>query len=98
MIKQLFDSENDLPKRGRPKYSVRTPQGMIERFLKRNISPTKLQKLFNQLSASQQADFLIQVMPYIVAKKAPDSISASEVDRLYEKLEQTINEKDAKVG
>ena len=93
MVKQLFDSENDLPKRGRPKYSVRTPQGMIERFLKRNISPTNLQKLFDKLTVSQQAEFIIQVMPYIVAKKTPDSISASEVDKLYEKLEQTLNGK-----
>lgn len=99
MIKQLFDTDSEMPKRGRPKYSSNTPAKMIERFLKRNISPTRLQKMFNKLTNTQQVDMLILMLPYVVAKKQPDSISASEIDELYEKLENEINKNNAsKVG
>lgn len=79
---------------GRPKNSVTTPAGMLERFVKRHITPNKLKVLFDKLTANQQADFLIQTMPYIMAKKMPDSISSNEVDELYEKLERAINDKN----
>ena len=84
---------------GRPKHSVTTPAGMLERFVKRHITPNKLKVLFDKLTPNGQADFLIQTMPYIMAKKMPDSISASDVDELYAKLEAAINDNDnAKVG
>lgn len=93
MENTLFNADKEQPvKRGRPKYSVLEPKGMLLRFVKRNISPNKLQDLYSRLTPWQKADFLKEVLPYILSKKQPDSISADEIDLLYSRLEQAVND------
>ena len=75
--------------KGRPgnRQSSRTVRGMVERFVKRNISPNRLAKIFNQLSPKEQADMLLQLLPFTIGRKAADSISEEEASKLYEMLE-----------
>jgi hypothetical protein len=68
------------------KYSAVTVKGYIERFLHHNLTPTKLQRIFNKLSAKDQLELITALLPYYTAKQQPDSISASDVDKLYEEL------------
>ncbi len=46
---------------GRPKHSVRTVKGMVERFVKRNITPNKLQKMFDALSEKDKLNMLTEL-------------------------------------
>lgn len=78
---------------GRPKSvnSVRTVAGMCERFIKRNFTPNKLQKLFDTLTETQKLELYTTLLPYCVAKKQADTISTEEIDRLYDLLKQAAN-------
>ena len=76
---------------GGKRHSVRTVAGMCERFIKRNFSPTKLQKLFDTLTATQKLELYTTLLPYCVAKKQADTISTDEIDRLYDLLKQAAN-------
>ena len=78
---------------GRPKNvnSVRTVKGMVERFVKRNISPVKLQGMFNSLKEAQRLEMLLQLLPYVLPKVQADSLSEAEITALYEKLEKSFN-------
>ena len=80
-------------KHGRPKASARSIKGMIERFVRRYISPNRLSRIFDELCASQQADLLMQMLPFVIPKQSPDSISPEEVERLHQMLESAIKEK-----
>jgi hypothetical protein len=75
---------------GRPKHSIRTASGMLERFIIRNISPQALKKLFGKLSPNEQANFLLQCLPYIMSKKSTESLSAEDIDALYEKVTEAM--------
>ncbi len=91
---------NPYPNAGAPRKSIRTAAGMLDCFIKRNISPQQLKKLFDKLTAKEQADFLLQSFPYIMAKKSNDVLNASDIDTLYEKVMQAINNSNsnAKTG
>ncbi len=78
---------------GRPKHSVRTVKGMVERFVKNNMTPNKLKKLFGQLTPSQQAEMLMQLLPYTLGKVPTESISPEEVDKLHRMVEETVKKK-----
>src|SRR5688572_10330811 len=80
---------------GRPKSSARSVKGMVERFVRRNISPNRLSRIFDELSASQQADLLMQMLPFVIPRQSPDSISQEEVERLHQMLVQALKEKHA---
>lgn len=56
---------------GRPKKKRSSPTiaRMIERFVMRNVSPRKLQKLFEGLKPNEQAMFLSDLLPYAISKK-----------------------------
>jgi RNase P protein component len=82
---------------GRPKSSARSIKGMVERFVRRNITRNRLSRIFDELSASQQADLLMQMLPFIIPKQSPDSISQEEVERLHQMLEQALKEKHSNV-
>ncbi len=72
---------------GRPKHSVRTVKGMVERFVKRNITPNKLQKMFDALSEKERLNMLTELLPYVASKMGScDSLSAADVDSLYSNL------------
>ncbi len=83
---------------GRPKNSVRSIKGMVERFVKRNITPNRLQKMYASLSAKDQIEMLLQLLPYTIAKQSPEGLSNEEIDRLYQMVEDALKNKNAKVG
>jgi lipopolysaccharide biosynthesis regulator YciM len=78
---------------GRPKASVRTIKGMVERFVRRNITPNKLQKMYATLSVKEQMEMLMHLLPYAIAKQSPEGISSEEVDRLYHMVEEALKAK-----
>jgi hypothetical protein len=79
---------------GRPKHSVRTVKGMVERFVKRNITPNKLQKMFDALTDTQKLDMLTELLPYVAPKMGTtDGLSATDIDTLYDNLMKAIEGK-----
>ncbi len=84
---------------GRPKHSIRTVKGMVSNFILRNISPCKLQRMFNALTEKDRLEMLLQLMPYVAPKMAADSISSADVDLLYSRVMEAINNTtNAKTG
>lgn len=77
---------------GRPKASARTVKGMVERFVKRNISPNKLSKIFEKLTEGQKADLLLQLLPYVIPKVPSDGINQEEFEVLRTMLEQSLKQ------
>ena len=63
--------------RSKMKHSARTVKGMVERFIKRNITPNKLQALYDGLSANNKLNLLIELLPYCAAKQSALSIESS---------------------
>ena len=80
---------------GRPKHSVRTVKGMVERFIKRNITPNKLQKMFNALTEKDKLNMLLELLPYTAPKQTTTGLSGEDVDQLYNRLMEAI-EKSSK--
>jgi hypothetical protein len=78
---------------GRPKHSVRTVKGMVERFIKRNITPNKLQVMFNALSEKDKLNMLTELLPYVAPKQTGETINAEDVDRLYDKVMEALTSK-----
>ena len=101
-MKQLWVAGKSGNEQGRPKgtrYSILTTKGRIERFLSKNMSATALQKLYLKLSPKDQYDMLIQLLPYVASKQGNiDSMSAAEVDKIYSRLMEAIEKRDAKTG
>ncbi len=82
---------NPYPNAGAPRKSIRTAAGMLTAFITRSISSQQLKKLFDKLTAKEQADFLLQSFPYIMAKKSNDVLNASDIDAAYNKLMDALN-------
>lgn len=81
------------------KYSVRTVSGMLECFIKKEIKPLQLRKLYNQLKPHEQLKFLTEVLPYCVAKKVDGGIGADEINKLHQMImEASKNNSHAKTG
>lgn len=53
-----------------PRKSSPTIKKQLERFVKRNLSPRRLQALFDGLEARDKLTFLVDVLPYVESKKA----------------------------
>ena len=75
------------------KSSARTVKGMVERFIKRNITPNKLQAMYDGLKTKEKLEFLIELLPYCAAKQSALSIdsrfaelSDTDIDKLYGKI------------
>jgi hypothetical protein len=49
--------------RRKTRYSARLVKGMVENFLKRNITPRKLQQMFNALSEKDKLQMLMKLLP-----------------------------------
>lgn len=85
---------------GRPKLknSVRSIKGMVERFVKRNITPNRLQKMYDALTENQKLEMLTMLLPYVMAKPAStaDTLTPEEIDALYAKLELKLTTDAAK--
>ena len=77
---------------GARRHSVRTPKGMISAFIKRKISPKKLAALYDKLNVKEQADFILSLLPYTMAKVTADTLSQVEISELYSKLEQILKD------
>ena len=79
--------------RKKMKASARSVKGMVERFIKRNITPNKLQVLYNGLAAKDKLSFLTELLPYCAAKQSALSIdsrfadmSDSDLDKLFNRV------------
>lgn len=83
------------PEGGRRR-SIRTPKSMIQAFIKRHISPRELKKLYDKLTEKEKMNALLELLPYVIAKQQPDSLSSAEIDELYEKLQKTVADATAK--
>lgn len=73
---------------GRPKNA--TIKSRIESFILRKVSPQKLSKWFDALTESQKLYMLVELLPYVVAKQKDEGLSANDVDRLYEQIQELI--------
>src|SRR5690242_401445 len=60
--------------RKKMKHSARTVKGMVERFIKRNITPNKLQAMYDGLEAKDKLTVLMELLPYCAAKQASVSV------------------------
>lgn len=77
---------------GRPKDSIRTPKGMLERFLLKALKPSELKGLYERLPDREKASFIVQTLPYIMPRQSSvDGMSAQDVDKIYSEIMQTLN-------
>jgi len=67
--------------RRKMRHSAKTIKGMVERFLKRNMTTSKLQSLYNELPAQGKVNLLTELMPYALPKQP------TQVDMSIEKLD-----------
>ncbi len=78
--------------RAKMKSSARTVKGMVERFIKRNITPNKLQAMFDKLGARDKLSMLTLLLPYCTPKQSQLSINA-QFDQLSDRdLERLYNQ------
>lgn len=80
---------------GRPKgsrYSVLTAKGRLERFLTKNMTAKALQALYNKLSAKDQYEFLVELLPYVMPKHQPNALSNDDIERLYDEIAKQVNQ------
>lgn len=71
--------------RGKMKHSARTVKGMVERFIKRNITPNKLQAMFDGLKSDKdRLQVLTELMPYAIAKQ-----SSVKIESRFEEMTDT---------
>ena len=73
---------------GRPKNSVTTVRGMVERFVKRNITPNRLQKMYNALTELQKMQMLQELLPYVIARRPAETLDESMINDLYKRLKE----------
>ncbi len=84
--------------RRKTRHSVRTPKGMIENFIKKNLSPRQLQRMFDELDSKDQFKVLTEMLPYVMPKQNSltadinfDNLNDRDLDALYEKVTRGIN-------
>lgn len=74
------------------RHSVKTTRGLVERFLKRNLSTIKVQSLYDKLEAKDKLNFLCELLPYILAKPQAGAdmdlnrLNDTQLDELYNKV------------
>lgn len=88
-------------KGGRPKgskFSVLTTKGRIERFLGRNLTARSMQGLYMKLSPKDQMEFLTALLPYVLAKQTPETLSNADVERIFEEVRKYGEKLNVKVG
>lgn len=89
MSKNLYVAGESGNPTGRPKgsrYSIQTTKGRIERFLAKNMSARALQAMYNKLSEKDKCSFLIELLPYVTAKKTATALTNEDIDRLYSEI------------
>jgi hypothetical protein len=76
---------------GRPKGSKRTFKTTIDRFFRLNITLKELQNIYSHLNpGKEQVDFLKALLPYHITPLQSDGLSETDIDALYDKLEQSL--------
>jgi hypothetical protein len=78
---------------GRPRgssNSATTIRGKLERFVARNYTMNRMNKIFEELSARDQATLYKDLLPYILPKQSPEAINENEIEKLYELVENAI--------
>jgi len=93
MSNKLFVAGGPSPNpSGRPKNinSVRTVRGMVQRFIKKNITPNKMQKMYDGLTDLQRLEMLQSLLPYVIARVQPDAIGEDELSQILEKVEKKV--------
>ncbi|HEY6975163.1 MAG TPA: hypothetical protein VH396_02670 [Chitinophagaceae bacterium] len=83
------------PNPGGRKLKQQTPsiKSKVERFLKKQMSPQKLQVMYDALTAKDKLQMLLELLPYVAAKQTPqslDALSNGEIEALYAKVIQGI--------
>lgn len=76
------------------KHSALTIKGKVERFLNKNISPNKLQKMFNALSEKERLQMILELLPYAASKQPAmsfDRLSDNDLDTLYSRVMEGLN-------
>jgi hypothetical protein len=77
---------------GRPKHSVRTVAGMVERIVKKHFSAQKMNRIIEGLTVQQKAEMYLKLLPFVMAPKRSDSLSEDELFALYERLEKKVTD------
>lgn len=83
--------------KGRPKHSATSIKGRVERFLRRQMTATRLNRIFDELDAKDQVAMLKEFLPYVMPKQSSEGISQEEIDRLARMLENAIDAKQKAV-
>lgn len=86
--------------RAKMKNSARTVKGMVERFIKRNITPNKLQEMYEGLKdPKDKLLMLTYLLPYCAPKQSQLSINAqfdhlsdTELEKLYSRVMASIGQ------
>src|SRR5690348_9567858 len=83
--------------RRKTKYSVRTPKGMIENFIKRNLTQRQLQRMYDELDSKDQFKVLTELLPYIMPKQSSltadisfENLSDRDLDALYQRVTENV--------
>lgn len=100
MAKNLWIAGQSGNNSGRPvgsRYSVKTVKGRIERFLARNMSAKAMQTMYDKLSEREKAQFLVQLMPFIIPRQSMESLTTDQVDELYNRITQAMNKNKSNV-
>jgi hypothetical protein len=69
------------------KLARQTIAGAVERFLKKNLTQKKLQTLYDTLQPKDQLSLSMMLLPYVLAKKADESVTKEELQTVREMLE-----------
>lgn len=84
--------------RQKTKYSIRTPKGMIENFIKKNLTYRKLQRMFDELDSKDQFKVLTEMLPYVMPKQNSltadinfEALSDRDLDKLYQRVTENIS-------
>jgi hypothetical protein len=79
------------PKGRKAAASVTSVRGMLSRFVKRNLTPRKVQALYDQLTVKEKLQFLTECIPYILAKPSAggadidfNKFNDRQIDEMYE--------------
>ena len=76
-------------------HSARSVKGMLERFVKHNITSHKLQSMYDKLTENQKLEMLTQILPYVAPRLASNSLTTDEINELYSKVEEAIKANEA---
>ena len=75
--------------RRKMKHSARTVKGMVERFIHKNVTPNKLQKMFDALPERDRLQMLLELLPYCASKQPAmnfERLTDQDLDRLYNQV------------